>query len=589
MFRRESRFGTVASHRVYLLSLEQLVSSLPAFPRLLALSMSAPRPRRHDGVPARAARLLCTTLPFLAALLLVALAPRPTHAQGAPGSDLLVLLAGNDTIAIERFTRSRAGLDVELLIKPASARITLRVDVDAQGRATRLLNDYRAATAAVTSAPAQHAEARFTGDSVIVDISGGGRTATQRFATSPGAVPFINPSFAIVELVIQRARAIGGDSVPVPIWNLQGGQTAYATVVRRGSDSVVVLLSNVPARLAVNAAGDITGGVIPAQGLRLVRVRGGSASASAMSVEKPDYSAPAGAPYTAEEVTVRTPGGHTLAGTLTMPRDRKGKVAAVVTITGSGPEDRDEAIPPLKGYRPFRQIADTLGRHGIAVLRLDDRGHGASTGDHASATSADFADDIRAGLAYLRARPEIDGSRLALVGHSEGGLIAPMVAVSDPSLRGIVLMAGPSQTGRQILRFQLGNAVRRDTSLTPARRDASLATLDASIDSLASTSTWLKYFLDYDPLVTARKVRVPTLILQGATDQQVTAEQAGALEKAMRDGGNRRVAMRVFPEANHLFVQDANGNPAGYTTLPDRFVRADVMAALLDWLRTTLK
>ncbi|MBP9106707.1 MAG: alpha/beta fold hydrolase, partial [Gemmatimonadaceae bacterium] len=206
-----------------------------------------------------------------------------------------------------------------------------------------------------------------------------------------------------------------------------------------------------------------------------------------------------------------------------------------------------------------------------------------------SATSADFADDIRAGLAYLRARPEIDGSRLALVGHSEGGLIAPMVAVSDPSLRGIVLMAGPSQTGRQILRFQLGNAVRRDTSLTPARRDSSLATLDASIDSLASTSTWLKYFLDYDPLVTARKVRVPTLILQGATDQQVTAEQAGALEKAMRDGGNRRVAMRVFPEANHLFVQDANGNPAGYTTLPDRFVRADVMAALLDWLRTTLK
>ncbi len=89
--------------------------------------MSAPRPRRQDGVPARAARLLCTTLPILVALLLVVLAPRPTRAQGAPGSDLLVLLAGNDTIAIERFTRSRAGLDVEMLIKPASARFTRRL------------------------------------------------------------------------------------------------------------------------------------------------------------------------------------------------------------------------------------------------------------------------------------------------------------------------------------------------------------------------------------------------------------------------------------------------------------------------------
>ncbi len=524
----------------------------------------------------------------LAATSLVAVASHGAQAQGAPRGDLLLLLSGNDTISVERLVRTRTRLDTELLIKPASARFTLRVDVDAQGRATSLTNDVRTATADASSAPAQHAEARFTGDSVIIDITGtGGRTVTQRFATTAGAIPFVNPSFAVVELMIQRARVIGGDSVSVPVWNLQGGQTAQVAVMRRGSDSVVVVLGNVPARLAVDADGSITGGVIPAQGLRLVRVR--SAGAGAMSVEKPDYSAPAGAPYTAEDVTVPTPGGHTLAGTLTLPRERRGPVAAVVTITGSGPEDRDEAIPIVKGYRPFRQVADTLGRHGIAVLRLDDRGHGASTGNHATATSADFADDIRAALAYLRTRPEIDGTRLALLGHSEGGLIAPMVAATDASLRGIVLMAGPAQTGRQILRFQLGNAVRRDTSLTPARRDSALKTVDATIDSLGASQPWVKFFLDYDPIATARKVRVPTLILQGATDQQVTPEQATALERAMRDGGNRRVTTRVFPEANHLFVQDANGNPAGYTTLRERNVRPDVMAALLDWLRTTLK
>src|SRR6185295_11386276 len=127
-------------------------------------------------------------------------------------------------------------------------------------------------------------------------------------------------------------------------------------------------------------------------------------------------------------------------------------VPAIVTVTGSGLEERDEAIPPLKGYRPFRQIADTLGRRGIAVLRMDDRGFGESGGDGNAATSADFAQDIRAGLAYLRTRSEVDGSRLGLVGHSEGGLIAPLVAKQEgTALKGIVLLAGTAYTGRQIM------------------------------------------------------------------------------------------------------------------------------------------
>jgi dienelactone hydrolase len=540
---------------------------------------------RRAATRARAVRLVAR-LALVGAPVALFVPASPLAAQATSGADILVLLAGSDTLAVERLQRTATRLEAELLVKPANARFTYTVEVDASAAATRLVNAFRQGTADRASAPAQSAEARFTGDSVFVDVSGGGRGATQRFGTRRGAVPFLNPSFALVELIIRRARVMGGDSVEVPVWNLQGGTTTAARVVRLGADSVVVYLGAVPARLAVGADGEILGGGVPSQGLRVVRVRGGGSAV--MAVEPPDYSAPAGAPYTAEDVRVPVPAGHVLAGTLTLPRERRGRIPAVVTISGSGPQDRDEAIPGLRGFRPFRQVADTLSRHGIAVLRLDDRGTGSSTGNHATATSADFAVDVRAAVAWLRARPEIDPARVALVGHSEGGLIAPMVAAEDPSLRAIVLMAGPAQTGRQILRFQLGNAVRRDTSLSGVRRDSALAAVDATIDSLGRAQPWIRFFLDYDPLATARRVRVPTLILQGATDLQVTAEQAESLERVMRAAGNRQVTRHTVPEANHLFLQDANGSPAGYGALPTRHVRPDVLALLLQWLQRAL-
>ncbi|WP_158508999.1 alpha/beta fold hydrolase [Gemmatirosa kalamazoonensis] len=304
-----------------------------------------------------------------------------------------------------------------------------------------------------------------------------------------------------------------------------------------------------------------------------------------------DYSAPPNAPYTAENVTVPTPMGHTLAGTLTLPNgaSKAHPVAAVVTITGSGPEERDEAIPGVNGYRPFRQIADSLGRRGIAVLRMDDRGTGLSTGNHATATSADFAEDIRAGLAYLRTRPEIDASRLALLGHSEGGLIAPLVATKEPALKALVLMAGPGKGGREILTFQLTNLATHDTSLTGAKRDAALAAIPARIDSLARSNPWMGYFLSYDPLATARRIKIPVLILNGSTDQQVTPEQVPALAAAFRAAGNRDVTVKVFPDMNHLFIHDPSGYPLGYSKLPNPRVEPEVLGAVADWLSQRLK
>lgn len=341
--------------------------------------------------------------------------------------------------------------------------------------------------------------------------------------------------------------------------------------------------SSVRVALTITAAAGVAAGSLAAQG--------GPAPAVKVPVVRVDYSAPAGAPYEAIAVTVPSPEGHTLAGTLTLPRgaSRAHPVAAIVTITGSGPEDRDESLPGVADYRPFRQFADSLGRRGIAVLRMDDRGYGESTGKHKGATSADFADDIRAGLAYLRIRPEIDASRLALLGHSEGGLIAPLVALNEPALRGIVLLAGPSKGGREILQYQLTNLIDHDSSLAGARKDSALASIPARIDSLAASDAWMKFFLEYDPLATARQVKVPVLILNGGTDQQVTPDQVPVLAAAFREGGNQDVTAHVFPDLDHLFVYDPSGFPGGYARLVNPRVEPEVVGMAVDWLAVRLR
>jgi dienelactone hydrolase len=535
-------------------------------------------------------RVLLPRRPGLAIAALTLLAARAALAQS--DTSYITLQVGNDTIAVERVVRAPGRMDGELVFRSMNARWNYGAALGADGLVTRLDNAFRYATSAPDSPPAQSAVLAFTGDSVIVDIfNPGAAKITQRLASKAGAMPFINPSFALIELAVMRARSVGWgsggpDSVTIPLFAVSGGQTFGTTVTRLGADSVVVNLANAVSRLKVDASGQILGGSVPSQGLAIVRTH--AAPAAALLVAKPDYSAPVDAPYTAQDVTIPTPRGYALAGTLTMPKGARGPVPAVVTITGSGQEDRDESIPMFKGYRPFRQVADTLGRRGIAVLRMDDRGYGASQGDARRATSADFADDIRAGLAWLRTRPDIDARRLGLIGHSEGGLIGPMVAADDRALRALVILAGPAYSGRRILEYQNRNLLDHDTSLTRPQRDSAYRVAIRQMDSLATAQPWMKFFFAYDPLPTARRVGQPVLILQGATDQQVTPEQAPLLADAIRAGGNRDVTMRVFPGANHLFVEDPSGVPSAYGQLASFRVRADVLGALADWVAAKL-
>lgn len=322
-------------------------------------------------------------------------------------------------------------------------------------------------------------------------------------------------------------------------------------------------------------------------------------------------------PYRTEEVTVDSAPGVKLAGTLTLPQG-KGPFPAVVMITGSGAQDRDETI---LGHKPFAVIADRLTRDGIAVLRMDDRGFAKSTGDFASATDDDFAVDTAADVAYLRTRPDIDPAKIGLIGHSEGGLVAPKVAARDPKIAFIVLMAGPGvplfdvlklqrdklapamgQTPDQIHRAEVlmdhvMEAMRgsKDEAEAHARalkvvkaEGGDLIRSDAQAEQTAAefSSGWMRDLLDYDPRPTLAKVRCPILALNGSKDGQVPPDQnLPAIRAATR--GNPDVTIVELPNLNHLFQTAKTGAVGEYADIEET-VAPIALDEMSSWIRKHL-
>jgi dienelactone hydrolase len=525
-----------------------------------------------------------TRFVFAAVALMAATSLR---AQATERAVFLVRL-GSDTLAVERASHSGDQLEGRLVIRSPALRMGQQVTLNSASTVERVVTTL--GLGAAGDSVQQRAELTFRGDSAtshVEDTRAPVPVADRQFRVTRGVIPFVNLSGLSLELILRRARSLGGDTVRVPVL-LLGGQELTATVTRVGTDSATVSLGGIALRARTDIAGRLLGAAVPSQRVVFERLPGDS-PVGAWHPVTVSYAAPEGAPYTAQEVTVQTPAGLRLAGTLTLPKRPVGtRVPAVILITGSGAQDRDEGTPFLEHWRPFREIADTLSRRGIAVLRLDDRGVGGSDAGPATATSADYADDIRAALAWLRTRAEIDSTRLGLVGHSEGAIIAPMVAAGNTRLRGIVLIAGTATRGRDILTEQRRYLFGRDTTLSPGRRDSLMAAASREADSAYAAPGWMHFFADYEPLPTARKVRVPVLILQGETDRQVPAAEARKLANAMRAAGNRRVTLRTFPTLNHLLVEDPSGNPIGYTKLPSHSVRKDLLGALADWLAKTL-
>jgi uncharacterized protein len=506
--------------------------------------------------------------------------------QMAPAQDgqsrALLLELGADTFAVERYIRTATKLEGEL-IGHAFGRVLYEMTFDDDVVTELSLQTWL--TGRLEGSPIQTARITFVKDTAVVSITMLGGTIERRFATQPGAFPFINPSFAQIEhLVLSQPEA--ATETEFPLFLVSAGITVDASFERVRPDSVIFTVPGAEARLILDAEGISYGSLT---GQPIIIRRDDDVEFPRSVVAPPDYSAPADAPYTAENVAVPAAAGHNLRGTLTLP-EGGGPHPAVITISGSGPQDRDQAIPGLPGYRPFRDVADALGHRGIAVLRLDDRGVGESGGLFFGATSEDFADDVRDAVAFLRERPDIDAQRVGLVGHSEGGLIAPMVAAGDSLLGAIVLIASPAVTGAHIMDFQIRSAIATDTSLTSAAMDSLFVIASARLDTLAEKDPWMAFFLEYDPLLAAREVtQVPVLILHGETDGQVPVEQAAALADTFRATGNAQVSVETFPDVNHLLLRDPEGRPSGYMMLIDRSVVREVLDSLGSWLEETLK
>jgi hypothetical protein len=323
-------------------------------------------------------------------------------------------------------------------------------------------------------------------------------------------------------------------------------------------------------------------------------------------------------PYDEEEVLIDNKAANVkLAGTLTKPKG-VGPFRAAILITGSGPQDRDES---LFNHKPFLVLADHLTRKGIAVLRCDDRGVGKSTGDHAKATSADFATDIKAMVAFLKERKDIKD--VGLIGHSEGGLIAPMVAADNTDVAFIVSLAGPGVRGDELLIMQgqaLLKAAKADDKALAWQRDlqtklmrmirdgADANALQTAIseamrqapDSIKEkagskelemkqaekllASAWIKFFVDYDPRPNLEKVHCPVLALNGVKDTQVPAkENLDEIEKALKAAGNKNVTVRAFPDLNHLFQRCQSGLPDEYGKIEET-ISPLVLDIISDWI-----
>lgn len=348
-----------------------------------------------------------------------------------------------------------------------------------------------------------------------------------------------------------------------------------------------------------------------------------SRSDSIITINRPQEPKPP-FPYIEEEVVFENKNANIkLSGTLTYPKDGE-NFPVVILVSGSGPQNRNEE---LLGHKPFLVIADYLTRNGIAVLRYDDRGVGKSTGDFSSATTLDFTSDALSAVEFLKSNDKIDKNRIGIIGHSEGGLIAPLAAVQSEDVAFIVMMAGPGLRGKEILVLQTelilrANGESEDEIKKGAELNEQLYEILLSENDSASVSSqlrsvfekaytemtdkekteigdkdifmsrqfgmmqspWFKYFISYDPYETLTKVSCPVLAINGEKDLQVPPkENLNRIEKAFKEAGKENYKLVELPGLNHLFQTAKTGSPMEYSTI-DETVSPAALNVIKDWI-----
>lgn len=344
------------------------------------------------------------------------------------------------------------------------------------------------------------------------------------------------------------------------------------------------------------------------QGTKLEAVREGTEFAGAVSHAVSSHAGARAHPTMHPGVVVRgaraeeiffSVGPIRLAGTLLSPPG-PGPFPAVVLISGSGPQDRDGALnlEGLAGYRPFRDLAAALVTRGVSVLRFDDRGVGKSDGGETAddLTTWDVVDDVNAAVRSLRDRKDIDPHRIGLLGHSEGALVALMVAAYDPEIAALVLLAPPGTRGDTLLRDQLEVKLESLPGLSPVAKDSARRAQEELFASLRQDTTtrarglaWLRTFIDLNPSTPASRVHIPVGIFQGALDRQVLPHNADALARLLRRHAESDVTVVVFDSLNHLMLRARTGAVTEYATLLDRALGANLLDRLGGWLSRRLR
>jgi alpha/beta superfamily hydrolase len=315
--------------------------------------------------------------------------------------------------------------------------------------------------------------------------------------------------------------------------------------------------------------------------------------------------------YTSEDVTFKS-GDLKLAGTLTIPKNgekrhpvSRPRIRACIIISGSGPQDRNGKVPDLGFSVQYKAIAHKLSNSGILVLRYDERGVGESQGDFKTASLSDFVSDVKAGIEYLRSRPDVDSSRICLIGHSEGAIIAPMIAAEDKEIKAIVLMAGTAKPLDQVITEQQ-EFVLSEGNIPEEMKEKAMEEQQEFFDWVRGKKEWKekemppqykelkgkrKWFLEHfnhDPLQTITRVKCKILILQGKKDKQVFDLHAVMFSNALDRAGHEDHTVRIFPDLDHLFCRtEGEGDYAEYANT-ERPIDPEFLDFLTDWLKKEL-
>lgn len=530
--------------------------------------------------------------------------PPLLHAQ-APTSTFRVLLrgtpVGTEEVAVERTAEGwtidssgRSGPPLDIVLRALQLRydadwqplgMTLDATIRDQTAVVRTVVRGTTATTEVTPLNASPVTTAAEIDAGSVLLSGlfvapYEALAARLGSAAPGAdIPIHQPQGPSVIAHV-------GESSPVDI------QTLDRTIHARRTKIEAVAAGGAPLEIElwIDESSRLLRVTVPAQALEFVREDIGSVAARIVTMSRPN------------DEDVRIPAnGFSLAGTLSKPVDARGRLPAVVLLSGAGLTDRDESIA---GIAIFGQLAEALADAGFLVLRYDKRGIGQSGGRADVATLADFAEDAKAAVKFMNDRKDVDRRRLAVVGFGEGGWIALLTAAKNGRVAAVGLLSTVGVTGRELNTYQVQHGLER-SQRPAAERQATLDLQKKIQDAVVSGRGWdaidvppavrrqadtpyFQSFLVLDPARTMKDVNQPILIVEGELDTEVPPSSAEALESQAKARKKGTVEVLKVPGVNHLLVPAGTGESAEYGSLPDRTVSPAVTSALLRWLQASL-